>query len=122
MQAFSFSRSPARAAPNPLLLNDADDALVPLRAPTPPESAATPVPVECSQPASELRLTHPACADARTLQKAIDWVCSPEPALGARCALLYLTGINLGPSRRERRLRSLFCELYQSSYDQKEDV
>lgn len=99
-----------------LLLNDEGDAPVPLVAPVPAS-------VEAHAGASTDAGGHsmrriPNGLPARELQQVIDWVCSPEACIGIRRSILKASGINLGPSPRERELRRLACVLYRTIYDQ----
>ena len=115
MHAFSFFRSSPTAthiAPHSLLFDDADDALVPLAPSNPSELDSQPESLD-----GEVRLRHPAHANPEVLQRAVDWVGDPRASWGVRRTLLTLSGINLGPSRRERELRLMFCALYQASYE-----
>lgn len=117
MSAFTRKNSPdAARADAVLLLDDAtDDALVPL-------SAAPSAPARSDSGLSSpiaARLQVRVLTDVRpdALRDLIVWARDPEPAFGWRRVLLIVSGINLGPSRRERRLRRLFCELYRHSHD-----
>jgi len=100
------------------LLIDDSDALAPLAFDM-PDDAGTLVDTT-TDPAACLTPVHPAYASATHLQAALDWIGDPRPAWGWRRAVWFATGINLGPSRRERRLRRAFVLLYQISYDHKE--
>lgn len=108
------AHTPANAG---LLLDDDDDTLVPIAAPVAPTPAQSPEPARL--PASTL--IHPADASPEVLQRALAWVTSPTPTLGWRALVFYVTGLNLGPSRRERDLRLQFCALYRAAHSSQPD-
>lgn len=91
-----------------LLLDDDDDAPVPFVSAAVPDAPAV--------PASQPELVHPEDAPADVLQQAIQWATTPAPTIGLRALVLYVTGLNLGLSRRERDLRLQFCALYRAAY------
>ena len=95
-----------------LLLNDDDDAPVPLVASRPaPTLGAVGASTEAGL---HVTLAHP--SSVAELQAAVDWVCSCDPYIGIRRQFLKTTGINFGPSRRERELRRMFLVMYRTVY------
>jgi hypothetical protein len=108
--AFIDPHQPASAG---LLLNDADDAPVPL----PRTAAQSPTPRSAAPVAAP-----PAATSAHTanvvaaLLDAAQFVSDPDPRIGIRRFVLLATGVHLGLSRRERDLRRVVCELYRATY------
>lgn len=105
------------ATPTPtttgLLLDDEGDSLVPIARAAPEHPSAAPAP---ATHAATTALAHPADADHQLLRSAIEWASSPQPTIGFRALVLYVTGVNLGISRRERELRLQFCALYRAAW------
>lgn len=116
----AFTRKPipddARAE---LLLDDADDALVPLSSPALTDAPAAAVGrgrvVALSASLDLTSLPAPALAEL------VAWLCCPEPSFGWRRALFVVSGINLGPCASERRLRLLLCDLYRAFHPSTRD-
>ena len=95
-----------------LLLNDDDDAPVPLVASRPAPTMGV---VDASTEAGpHLTLAHP--SSVADMQAAVDWVCSCNPYIGIRRWFLKGTGVNFGPCRRERELRRMFRVMYRTLY------
>lgn len=97
-----------------LLLDDDDDAPVPIVAAAAPDPHGAPAAQQVLPGAGVL--VHPVDAPADVLERAIEWATIPAPTLGLRALVLYVTGLNVGLSRRERDLRLQFCALYRAAY------
>jgi hypothetical protein len=108
------AHTPANAG---LLLDDDDDTLVPIAARIAAATAQPPEPAHVLASA----FVHPAEAQPELVRRAIEWVTCPTPTLGWRAAVFYVTGLNLGPSRRERDLRLQFCALYRAAHSPQPD-
>ena len=106
MLAFTRSQPPPPLDDHAeLIVADSDDELVPFGATV--ELPATPL-------ATDLSTTTDTSSEA--LRLAGLWVGDAAPWFGWRRALWFVTGIDLGPSLRERRLRLLLCELLDAAH------
>ena len=101
MLAFTRSQpQPPLDAHAELIVADSDDELVPFGATV--ELPATPLPTTPSTTTDTSR------EDRRLLRQ---WMSDTGPWFGWRRVLWFVTGIDLGPSPHERRLRLVLCEL-----------
>lgn len=98
-----------------LLLDDADDALVPI-------GTTGSLPIAQADPARAGAASRSALSrdEFASVEPAIGWATSLYPAFGVRAAIFAVTGISFGISRRERDLRLAFCALYRAAHDQLE--
>lgn len=106
MLAFTRSQpSPPLDAHNELIVADSDDELVPFGA-------------TAERPATPLPTTSPPTTDTtrEELHLLRQWARDTAPWFGWRRVLWFVTGIDLGPSLRERRLRLLLCELLDAAH------
>lgn len=93
-----------------LLLDDDDDALVPITGTMPLPAADAALPAAPGDGFSDEL--------AALVEPAIHWASSPYPAFGVRALLFAVSGVSFGISRRERDLRFALCELYRVAHDQ----
>lgn len=106
----AFTRKPPPeddvSQPPELLLDDADDALVPLASNTPPVPTAESTEL-VDDVASNHVVSRPWSGDTRNSYNELQrFVETDEPLLGWQRVLFAVSGIRLRPSRRERALRA----------------